>query len=163
MNFREADRRVIGLWQYHLILWPHTQHSSTYFMNSFNAALSTVFGSMLTNLCVTSRCRVSCRCEGKTTDHRRPWSEAACRPPSLLHGWTGQIQKKTMKSTKKWLQKMTVCLIVLTSDLLCGAARPCPMYAARWGTVCRALHHFNGEGLLIHAGTGAACHSTSTE
>lgn len=47
----------------------------------------------LTNLCVTSRCRESCRCEQMRTDHLTPWSAAVCRHPSPLHGPTGNMYR----------------------------------------------------------------------
>lgn len=47
------------------------------------------------------------------------------------------------------------CCGVLTTDLLCGAALPDTVRAAGRGAVRWALHHFDGEGFLVHAGATA--------
>lgn len=95
---------VTGFWQYSCLLCLPALYPFKYFMNNLNMALlkPSKFLWIRTNLCVISRRSVSCRCEDKTTDHQRPWSEAACRPPSPLHEQTGQTKWRTMKSTNKW-------------------------------------------------------------
>lgn len=63
-------------------------------------------------------------------------------------------------NNKLLLQEMACFPTVLASDLLRSAAVPGPVYAAGRGAVCRALHHFDGKGLLIHAGAGAVRRTT---
>lgn len=88
---------VLSLCASRALHWPVTELWQC--CNSFNMALqsSTAIIRILTNLCATSRWRVSCRCVGKTTDHQRPWSEAACRPLSPPHEQTGKTQRRAMK------------------------------------------------------------------
>lgn len=60
----------------------------------------------LTNLCVTSRRRESCHCEGKMNDHQRPQPGAACRPLSPLHKQTIQEQEREGDvNERKWLSR----------------------------------------------------------
>lgn len=85
---------------------PPLAYSFTYFINSYDKVLlkCTVLEGIRTNLCVTSRWRVSCRCEGTMTDHQRPWSEAACRPPSPLHKQTGGKNTENCEINKELQQ-----------------------------------------------------------
>lgn len=49
----------------------------------------------------------------------------------------------------------TYCCSVLTTHLLRSAALPDAVRAAGRGAVCWALHHFDGECFLVHAGATA--------
>lgn len=122
--------------------------------------ISNSFSQILTNLCVISLLCASCHCEGKRTDHLRPWQEAVCRPPSPLPEQTGQNRGEPWFPKTKQNKKQATLRIYVVSHLLSSAAGSSPVYASRRGAVCRALHHFDGKGLLIHAGAGVACYST---
>ncbi len=78
--------------------------------------------------------------------------------PNRLHK---HRQPRGQQRNETDLQQITWCLTVLMSDLLCCAVGPGPVYAARWGAMCWALYHFDGKGLLIHAGAGAACYAST--
>lgn len=91
-------------------------------------------------------------------------------PVDLLLFFTNRLDKhrgepwNPERNATAELGRITENLILLMSHLLCCAAGPGSLYAARWRAVCRTLHHFDGKGFLIHAGAGAvACTKTTTQ
>ena len=90
-------------------------------------------------------------------------------PVDLLLLFTNRLERhrgetrNLKRNATTELEGIAQCFIVLMTDLLCCAVGPGLVYETRGVAVCWTLHHFDGKGLLIHAGAGAACGAQSTK